>query len=370
MASSDQLEIVATASVVIETSRQALSSGVAIPAHPLALTAERKLDVRRQRALSRYYLDSGAGGLAVGVHTTQFRIHDSQVGLLAPVLTLAAEEMDRFEAQHDRPLVRVAGLCGDTSQALREAELARSLGYEFGLVSLAALRGQSNARLIEHCRALSEVIDVFGFYLQPKVGGIELSVDFWRSFCEIERVVAIKIAAFDRYKTLEVVRAVAESGRRDIALYTGNDDNIVADLLANFHFSAKGKISAQSFRGGLLGHWAVWTSRAVELLERCQQYRSSSNSDANALAALYELAPEVTDMNAAIFDAAHDFRGCLPGIHEVLRRQGLLANNYCLDKGETLSPGQAEEIDRVTAAYPQLQDDAWVAENLDCWLRD
>ncbi len=333
--------------------RTLLLSGLAIPAHPLALDASRRLDERRQRALSRYYLASGVGGLAVGVHTTQFAIRDPKVGLFQPVLELAAEEMKRAKA----PLARIAGVCGATSQAVAEAALARDLGYDAALLSLGAMRDAADDTLIDHCRAVAEVIPVVGFYLQPSVGGRVLPHSFWRRFAEIGNVVAIKIAPFNRYQTLDVVRAVIEAGRDDIALYTGNDDNIVADLLTPF------RIAGRECRivGGLLGHWSVWTKRAVELLARCR--------NAGATPELLRLGVEVTDSNAAFFDAAHGFRGCIAGLHEILRRQGLLAGTWCLDERETLSPGQAAEIDRVCRAYPHLADDAFVAEHLDDWLR-
>jgi hypothetical protein len=345
--------------------RDALLSGAVIPAHPLALNASRKLDERRQRALTRYYVAAGAGGIAVGVHTTQFRIHDATVGLLQPVWTLAAEEMDCADAGRECPLIRVAGICGDTRQAVAEAQLARELGFQFGLLSLAALRGSSVLRLLEHCRAVADVVPLFGFYLQPKVGGVELPHSFWRSFCEIENVAAIKIAAFDRYRTLDVVRAVVESGRTDIALYTGNDDNIVLDLITPHEFGTRSK-ATRSFVGGLLGQWAVWTSKAVELYRRC---RVLVTSGADAPGDLLRLAAQLTDANGAIFDAADDFRGCIPGIHEVLRRQGLLAGCWCLDENETLSPGHTADIDRVCDAYPHLTDDEFVLEHLDSWMR-
>lgn len=345
--------------------RSRLLRGTVIPAHPLALTSDRRLDERRQRGLSRYYLDSGAGGLAVGVHTTQYQIHDPSSGLLKPVLSLAAEEMDNEDAFRQDPLIRVAGICGDLNQAVHEAKQAHELGYQYGLVNLGALRGRSIKELIDHCRGIAEVIGLFGFYLQPKVGGVDLPIEFWRQLCTIDRLVAIKVAAFNRYKTLDVLRAVAESGRNDIALYTGNDDNIVADLITSYPFRVAGQVVEQRFCGGLLGQWAVWTQNAVETLQLCQQ----SNEQPDSEQKLLQLSAELTDANGAIFDAANDFRGCIPGIHEVLRRQGLLENNYCLDDSETLSPGQAEEIDRVTADYRHLQDDSWVAERLDHWLR-
>src|SRR3954469_5684839 len=247
-----------------------LTRGTVIPAHPLALTAERRLDERRQRALSRYYIAAGAGGLAVGVHTTQFAIHCSKVGLLHPVLALAAEEMNRADANRATPLLRVAGICGDTAKANREAEVSRDLGYQFGLVNLAAMRGSTIEQLLDHCRAVADVIGLFGFYLQPAVGGIDLPIEFWRGFCQIENARAIKIAAFDRYRTLAVIRAVAESGRDDIALYTGNDDNIVIDLVAPYEIKLDGTPVVRRMVGGLLGHWAIWTSKAVELHQHCR----------------------------------------------------------------------------------------------------
>ncbi|HEX4947869.1 MAG TPA: dihydrodipicolinate synthase family protein [Blastocatellia bacterium] len=334
--------------------RRMLLQGLVIPAHPLALTAERKLDERRQRAVTRYYCAAGAGGIAVGVHTTQFAIRDPQVGLFAPVLQLAMETARDFERQSGQSLVKVAGVCGLTEQALEEANLARSSGYDAGLLSLAAWRAATNTELIEHCRRVAEVIPLIGFYLQPAVGGRVLDYQFWREFFELENVVAVKVAPFNRYQTLDVVRALTASGRRnEIALYTGNDDNIVADLLTDF-------------TGGLLGHWAVWTKRAVELLDAVQRCKQQGGSGA------YELlvrASETTDANAVLFDAKNNFAGCIAGLHEVLRRQGLLAGRWCLDPHEELSPGQAEEIDRIYQMYPHLNDDDFVAQHLEQWLR-
>jgi dihydrodipicolinate synthase/N-acetylneuraminate lyase len=330
--------------------RDKLRTGLVIPAHPLALTAERKLDERRQRALTRYYLASGVGGIAVGVHTTQFAIRDT--GLLAPALELAREEMKRSDA------MAIAGICGPTGQAVREAELAAGLGYHAGLLSLAALPNANIRKLIEHTQAVAEILPVIGFYLQPAVGGRILSYEFWRRFAEIDNVVAIKIAPFNRYQTLDVVRAVADSGRaQQISLYTGNDDNIVADLLTTFDFGGQ----KLRIAGGLLGHWAVWTRRAVELLNRLKNTPASDE--------LLTLGVQITDSNAAFFDAANRFHGCIAGLHEVLRRQGLLAGRWCLDPSEDLSPRQAEEIERVYAAYPHLNDDEFVRENLDNWLK-
>jgi hypothetical protein len=342
-----------------------LKRGVVIPAHPLALTTERRLDERRQRALSRYYIASGAGGLAVGVHTTQFAIRDPQVGLFEPVFKLAAEEMDRADRNRTEPLLRIAGICGPTAQAIREARLLADLGYSAGLLSLAAMREANDAALLAHCREVAAVLPLFGFYLQPAVGGRVLSYDFWRAFCEIPNVVAIKIAPFNRYQTLDVIRAVAESGR-DIALYTGNDDNIAMDLLTPFRFRVGNDPREVRIVGGLLGHWAVWTRRAVELLEKCHAVVANGDS---VPADLLLQSVEVTDTNAAFFDSAHQFAGCIAGLHEVLRRQGLLEGIWCLDSHETLSPGQKEEIDRVYAAYPHLNDDQFVRQGLDQWLR-
>lgn len=343
-----------------------LSRGVVIPAHPLALTAGRKLDERRQRALSRYYIAAGSGGLALGVHMTQFAIRDPGHDLFRPVLELTREEMDRADANRPEPLLRIAGICGPTSQAVAEAGLIQELGYHAGLLNLAALSEADDQELLDHCREVARVTPVFGFYLQSTIGGRELSYGFWRRFVELPEVVAIKLAPFNRYHTLEVLRAVAEAGREDIALYTGNDDNIVMDLITPHRFRVGGREVELRIVGGLLGHWAVWTRRAVEILEECHGYR---NGDGTLPESVLRLAIEVTDSNAAFFDAANDFRGCVPGLHEVLRRQGLLDGLWCLDPEETLGPGQLEEIDRVYQAYPHLNDDEFVREHRDEWLR-
>lgn len=342
-----------------------LKTGTVIPAHPLALTAERKLDERCQRALSRYYIAAGAGGLAVGVHTTQFAIREPRIGLFDPVLRLAAEEMDRADKTRDVPLVRIGGICGKTAQALDEARLLRGLKYQVGLLSLAALKDSDDDGLIRHCREVAAILPIMGFYLQPAVGGRVLSPNFWRRFVEIENVVAIKIAPFNRYHTLDVIRAVAESGR-EIALYTGNDDNIVMDLLTPYVFQIGGKKKELRIVGGLLGHWAVWSKRAVELLKECYSLASTKQS---VPPSILDKSVQVTDCNAAFFDTANNFAGCIPGLHEVLRRQGLFKGIWCLDPSETLSPGQKEEIDRVYCAYPQLNDDDFVHQGRDAWLK-
>jgi dihydrodipicolinate synthase/N-acetylneuraminate lyase len=344
--------------------RQHLLAGQIIPAHPLALTPGRTLDEQRQRALTRYYVEAGAGGMAVGVHTTQFAIRDEHHGLYRPVLELAAHTADEMLREGSRPFVRVAGIVGRTDQAVHEAEIAASLGYHLGLLSLGAWRDEPERAILDHCRAVAETIPLFGFYLQPAVGGRRLSYRFWRELSELDGLWAIKIAPFDRYATLDVVRAVAEAGREDVALYTGNDDNIIADLLTPFTVHVGGRESTRRIAGGLLGQWAVWTRSAVELLERVKAARELPQLDS---AWLRENAA-LTDANSAIFDAANGFAGCIPGIHEVLRRQGLLRGTWCLDVRETLSPGQRDELDRVQRQYPFLADDAWVAERLDRWL--
>ena len=337
---------------------ESLRSGVAIPACPLALNSARKLDERRQRALCRYYIEAGAGGLAVGVHTTQFAIRDTKVGLFEPVLRIAAEEMKRAANN----FVRVGGICGKTPQAVKEAGLLKETGYHVGLLSLGAMKDASIEELIAHAKEVSRVIPVIGFYLQPAVGGRVLPYAFWRRFAEIANVAAIKIAPFNRYQTLDVVRAVVDAGRNDIALYTGNDDNIILDLVTPYF--------GRRIVGGLLGHWAVWTKRAVEHLKLVGfASRTASHSEPRGTPDIFKLAVEVTDSNAAFFDAANGFAGCIAGLHEVLRRQGLLEGIWCLDPNEGLGPGQREEIDRVYRAYPHLNDDEFVKQHRDEWLR-
>ena len=333
--------------------REQLRRGLVIPAHPLALNSARKLHERRQRALTRYYIAAGAGGIAVGVHTTQFAIREPKHNLLQPVLSLAAEEA----RQHD--IAKIAGVCGETRQAIAEAELARSLQYDAVLLSLGALKSASTPQLLDHARRIAAIMPVMGFYLQPSVGGRILPYEFWRQFAEIENVVAIKIAPFNRYQTLDVIRAVADSGRsNEIALYTGNDDNLLLDLMTPFDF---GGVRLRIV-GGLLGHWAVWTKTAVAHLNMAKTCASISPD-------MLALAQQITDANAALFDPGHQFAGCIPGIHEILRRQGLLEGRWSLDPREDLSPGQLEEIDRVCRLYPHLTDDAFVQEHLHAWLR-
>jgi dihydrodipicolinate synthase/N-acetylneuraminate lyase len=337
-----------------------LRRGTVIPAHPLALDSRRRLDERRQRALTRYYLDAGSGGLAVGVHATQFAIREA--GMYPDVLALAAETA---RAWTDRPLVMVAGLAGPTDQAVGEAETALSLGYHTGLLSLAALRGRSEDEIVTHCARIAEVIPLVGFYLQPAVGGVPLSERFWRRFAAIDNVVAIKVAPFDRYATLDVVRGVVAAGAEErVTLYTGNDDHIVLDLVTPFAVMRDGAPVTVRFKGGLLGHWSVWTQAAVALLERCREAAAGGSVPAELLA----LDSRVTAMNAAVFDVTNNFAGCIAGCHEVLRRQGLLEGTWCLDPDESLSPGQAELISRAAAENPDLTDDDFVAANLGRWL--
>jgi len=343
-----------------EETLNALRNGQVIPAVPLALDAGRQFEPHRQRALLRYYLDAGSGGLAVGVHTTQFEIRD--VGLYEPVLQLAAEEMG---ASGNSALVRIAGLVGNTDQAVAEAQIARDLGYHAGLLSLAAWKGRDMDEIIAHCRRVSDEIAIVGFYLQPSVGGFDLGAEFWQRFAEIENVVAIKVARFDRYRTLDVMRGVAAAGAENrITMYTGNDDHIVADLIMPFRVMRDDEPVTMRFMGGLLGHWSTWTRSAVGILERCHAAVAAGIVPAELLA----LDAQVTDCNAAFFDVANGFAGCIAGCHEVLRRQGLLEGIWLLDPDENLSPGQKAEIDRVYAAYPHLNDDAFVAANLAQWL--
>jgi dihydrodipicolinate synthase/N-acetylneuraminate lyase len=347
--------------------REHLLRGQVIPAHPLALTPARRLDERRQRALTRYYVAAGAGGVAVGVHTTQFAIRDPAVGLYRPVLELAAETARASLRAEPRPFALVAGAVGTTANAVAEAETAATLGYDAVLLSLGAWRDAPDDDVLAHCRAVADVLPLFGFYLQPAVGGRVLGYRFWREFAEIESLWAIKIAPFSRYQTLDVVRAVAAAGRDDVALYTGNDDNIVVDLLTPFPVESAGREMTRRIVGGLLGQWAVWTRGAVSLLARVAADRERAAVDANWLA----LSAALTEANGAVFDVANAFAGCIPGIHEVLRRQGLLEGTWCLDPHESLSPGQAGEIDRVTRRYPFLvvEDDEFVRQRLDEWLR-
>ncbi len=340
--------------------RRLIAGGTVIPAHPLALDAQRKLDPRHQRALTRYYIDAGAGGLAVGVHTTQFAIRD--VGLYRPVLEAAAETA---AAWSKRPLALVAGLAGPTRQAIGEAQTARSIGYHVGLLSLAAMKASSEAEILEHCRAVAQEIPLVGFYLQPAVGGLALSSNFWRDFASIDNVIAIKVAPFNRYRTLDVLRGVAAAGALDrVALYTGNDDHILLDLMLPFDLRDQGVTTRAYFKGGLLGHWSVWTQAAIKQFEACKAARGQDSLPADLLA----LDARVTDCNSAFFDVANNFHGCIAGCHEVLRRQGLLQGIWCLDPNEGLSNGQGAEIDRVCREHADLSDDAFVAANLERWL--
>jgi dihydrodipicolinate synthase/N-acetylneuraminate lyase len=334
-----------------------LRRGTVIPAHPLALDANRKLDVGRQRALTRYYLDAGSGGLAVGVHSTQFAIRET--GMYEPVLKLAADEARSW---CKRPLALIAGLAGKTAQAKSEAAIAGAHGYHAGMLSLASMKGASVDELVAHCAAVAAEIPLVGFYLQPAVGGIHLPAEFWRRFCEIENVIAVKMAPFNRYRTLDVMKGlVAARAENRVTLYTGNDDHIVLDLLCPFVVKRGGEEVTVRIKGGLLGHWSVWTKGAVELLDRIQNLKKITPE-------ILALDSKVTDANSAFFDVANDFAGCIPGCHEVLRRQGLLEGTWCLDPKETLSSGQAAEIDRVYAAYPEMNDDVFVRENLKRWL--
>ena len=337
--------------------KQSLDEGCVIPALPLTMHENGNWSEKHQKAVLRYYIDAGAGGVAVGVHSTQFQIREPQHGLFEPVLQLASEVMDAYAATN---FIRIAGICGKTDQASKEAEFAISKGYHAGLLSLAIFSDSDEATILKHVEQISKIIPVVGFYLQPAVGGVIFSFDFWKRFCEIENVVAIKIAPFNRYFTWDVVRAVIESGREDIALYTGNDDNIIGDLITPFAWQGK----TRHIQGGLLGQWGVWTKKAVELLELIKDTRNSSSISTQWLTGNAAL----TDVNAALFDSANSFKGCIPGILEVLRRQGLAPSTRCLNPDEILSPGQSEELDRVIQAYPQFIDDDFIKENLPAWL--
>lgn len=335
--------------------RDLLNEGTVIPAHPLALTHQKQLDEAAQRRLTHYYIESGVGGIAVGVHTTQFEIRDPAYNLYEPVLRMAVEEVEKANLQ--RPFLKIAGVCGPTEQAIKEAKLAKTLGYDLVLLSNGGLTGYSEKELLERTRIVADIIPVFGFYLQPSVGGRIFSFDFWKKFAEISNVLAIKMAPFNRYQTLDVVRAVCESSRaNEIALYTGNDDNIVNDLLTTYSFVVDGETVSKQIVGGLLGHWAVWTRKAVELFNELQEVRNSGVIDEKWLT----LNQAVTDTNAVFFDAANEFKGCIAGINEILARQGLLQGNWCLSDREVLSPGQAEEIERVYKMYPNFHDDKFV----------
>ncbi len=344
--------------------RAHLLAGQVIPAHPLALDKDGKYSERHQRALTRYYLAAGVGGVAVGVHSTQFEIRRPEHGLFRPVLELASRTIDEELGRAPRPFVKIAGVCGRTPQALAEAALARELGYNAALLSLAIFREESEADILDHCHRVAEVVPLIGFYLQPAVGGRILPYAFWRRFAEIPNVLAIKIAPFNRYQTIDVVRAIVEAGRDDVALYTGNDDTIVSDLLSPFSFECKGRKVTRQIVGGLLGHWGVWTRSAVTLFEQIEKERDMTTLNRQWL----EKAVTVTDMNAALFDSANGFKGCIPGVLEVLRRQELIPSNRCLNPSEVLSPGQAGELTRVSRAYPELVDDEFVAEHRDSWL--
>lgn len=331
-----------------ERKRELLRDGLVIPAHPLALAADGSYDAARQAALTDYYLDAGVGGLAVGVHTTQFEIHDPAVGLYEPVLASAAERA----AQAGRDVLMIAGVLGPTANAVAEARLAADLGYDLALVATPGWGDAPESEILDGVAAIGEVLPVFGFYLQELAARRRFGYRFWRAYAEISSVAAIKIAPFDRYATLDVVRAVVDAGRaggtgNDIALYTGNDDNIVADLLTPLRFDGV----TVRIVGGLLGQWATWPGDAVRLHRRLRDVVAGGGP---IPAELLTVGAELTDVNAAVFDVAHRFAGGIAGVNEVLRRAGVLHSARCLDPAQVLSPGQAQELDRVTRAYPHL----------------
>ncbi|MFJ7936159.1 dihydrodipicolinate synthase family protein [Sporosarcina sp. NPDC096371] len=345
------------------TVKKQLHEGVVIPAHPLALTETRQLDEASQRALTRYYIDAGVGGIAVGVHTTQFEIRDPEFNLFEKVLTLAIEEMEK--AQVGDSFIKIGGISGPTEQAIKEAKFIKAVGYDFGLLSMGGLQNASEQELLTRTKKVAEIIPVIGFYLQPAVGGRKLSYDFWRQLADMPNVHGIKVAPFNRYQTLDVVRAVCHSSRNEeIAIYTGNDDNIVSDLLTTYRINVNGEKVEKQIVGGLLGHWSVWTKKTVDIFNQIKDARTAGQIPCELLT----LGQEITDANAAFFDSNNQFKGSIAGINEVLARQGLLKGRWCLLDKETLSPNQMEEIDRVYAEYPHLHDDAFVKKNLAKWF--
>ena len=344
-----------------------LKKGTVIPATPLALNEDRTLNEKGLRLLMNYYLNCGVGGIATAVHTTQFEIRDKDINLFEPVLKLVSKEIDKFEEKTGKTIVKVAGVCGPTEQAVSEAELAKKYGYDAVLLSPGGLNDMSEEYLIERTKAVAKIMPVIGFYLQTAVGGRVFTYNYWEEISKISNVVAIKCASFNRYQTLDVVRAVAMSDRCDeITLYTGNDDNIVIDLLTKYKFQRDGKTIEKGFDGGLLGHWSVWTKKAVEIFEMVKEEKNKENISTKMLT----LATEVTDTNSAFFDTANGFKGCIAGLHEILRRQGLMENILCLNPDEKLSDGQSEELDRVQKMYPHLNDDEFVKDNIDEWRKN
>ena len=350
-----------------EKALEILKKGTVIPATPLVLDENRKIDEKGIRLLMKYYLNCGVGGIATAVHTTQFEIRKPEIALFDPILKIVSEEIDGFEKKNNKVIVKVAGVCGAAEQAVREAETAKKYGYDAVLLSPGGLNSLSEEELIERTARVAEIMPVIGFYLQTAVGGRVFSYDYWEKICATENVAAIKCASFNRYQTLDVVRAAAMSERSgEITLYTGNDDNIVIDLLTEYSFDKNGKTVKRGFDGGLLGHWSVWTKKAVEIFNRIKEEKGKEAVSKEMLT----LAAQITDSNGAFFDTANNFSGCIPGLHEVLRRQGLMKNIYCLNPEETLSKGQAEEIDRVYRAYPHLNDDKFIADNIEAWKKE
>ena len=345
-----------------------IRKGVVIPASPLALNSQRKFDPVRQTALMRYYCNAGAGGIAVGVHTTQFEIRYPEINLFEPVLETCSKVIDEYVKKAKRPVVKIAGIVGETVQAVREAETAVRYRYHAGLLSLSAFKNSTVNDMLKHSETIASKIPVIGFYLQPAVGGRILPFEFWREFAKIKNVVAIKIAPFNRYQTLDVVRAVAEANREnDITLYTGNDDNIIIDLITPYKIHVNGAKKTLRINGGLLGQWAVGTKRAVGLLE---EIHTLISSEKDIPVEFLRRNIELTDVNAALFDAANNFAGVIPGVHEILRRQGLFEGIWTLNPDETLSKGQLEEIDRVHRTYPHLFDDDFIKENISEWFKN
>jgi hypothetical protein len=337
-----------------------LRDGVVIPAHPLALDDEGAVDLRAQRALTRYYLAAGVHGVAVGVHTTQFELHEDR-GLLTEVWRLAATTAD----ESGRAPVLVAGLTGDTADAVVEGQIAVEAGYEVALLCPWGMADVTEAAMVERARAVGEVLPTIGFYLQESVGGRRLGRDYWRRLFDLESVVAVKTAPFDRYRTNDVVQALLEHDRWDeVAVLTGNDDNIVHDLITPYRRQVCGQEREVRATGGLLGQWAVGARAAVDVVARVAQAMASGAVPTSILRS----AAEFVDVNAAVFDVDHDFAGCVAGVNEVLRQQGLVPTVRCLGKRDILSPGQAEQIAQVRERYPNVLDEEFVATHRDDWL--
>ncbi len=339
-----------------EKALEILHAGTVIPATPLMLDSNRKFDKAMQKRLTRYYLEAGVGGIATAVHTTQFEIRKPEINLYETVISSVMDTINEYEEETGKVIVKVAGVCGDIEQATKEATLAKNLGFDAVLLSTGGLDSWSEDALVERAKVIAGIIPVILFSMQTAVGGRKFSYAYWEKAAEIEGVVAVKCASFNRYQTHDIVRAMTLSSRADkIALYTGNDDNIVIDLATEYVFEADGETKRAEIVGGLLGHWCAWTKKAVEIFHGIKSGEIKGEK-------LLSLAAAVTDTNSAFFDTTNNFAGCIAGVHEVLRRQGFTDGIYLLNPEEQLSDGQFEEIDRVYRMYPELNDDAFAKE--------